>query len=182
MTAGQKDLVETLQKARELGTANLRVCQIDVTKGMSGPFQALWKGQVKPTLPWVVVRYPVQSGIDLSVWAGPLSAESLSSLGESPARSEIARRLLRGDSVVWLLVEGEDPKQNDLLARRLTDASQELERTLTLPTPAPDDPQINPDLPLKIAFSMVRVSRSDPAENLLVSQLVNWEPRLRKTT
>jgi hypothetical protein len=38
------------------------------------------------------------------------------------------------------------------------------------------------DPPLKIAFSIVRVARSDPAERLLVDQLLNWNPSLRNAT
>ena len=37
---------------------------------------------------------------------------------------------------------------------------------------------MNADLPLKIAFSTVRVARSDPAERMLVNMLLNWNTNL----
>jgi hypothetical protein len=37
---------------------------------------------------------------------------------------------------------------------------------------------VNPDLPLRIAFSTVRVARSNPAERMLVNLLLNWSTNL----
>jgi len=56
--------------------------------------------------------------------------------------------------------------------------TQKLQQTLVLPEPSPQDPPIIADLPLKIAFSTVRVARSDPAERMLVGMLLNRDPIL----
>jgi hypothetical protein len=182
LTSDQQALVESMQKASRDRTANLVVRKADVGGAMSGPFHALWKTQGEPDLPWMVLRYPANTGIVPSTWAGPLSADIVKSLVDSPVRRQIARSLLRGDTAVWLLLESGDQKQDDTLARTLETESRKLERTLELPTPAADDPPLITDLPLKIAFSTVRVARSDPAERLLVAQLLNWEPHLINLT
>ena len=85
---------------------------------------------------------------------------------------------MSGDAVVWLLLECGD-KRLDQEAGRLVEAEiRKLEQTLRLPEPSPLDPPINPDLPLKIAFSTLRVARSDPVEQMLVNTLLNWNTNL----
>ena len=74
-------------------------------------------------------------------------------------------------------------KKRDDEAGQLVEAeTPELERSLVLPERSPLDPPINPDLPLKIAFSTVRVARSDPAEHMLVNMLLNWNTNLITAT
>jgi len=181
-TAEQQAVVETLEKLGAGGAANLTVAKVDVSQAMSPPFRALWQAQANQELPWMVVRYPAQTGVERPVWTGPLSMESGRALADSPARRELCRRLLKGDTAVWLLLESGDKTQNDALARTLETESRKLEQTLELPKPAADDPQLNMDLPLRVAFSTLRVARSDPAEGRFVDQLLNWHPGLKNAT
>ena len=174
LPAEQQNLVEALAKAGKEGGANLLVLKANVSGDMSAPLRALWRAQPEPALPWLVVRYPAQTGIEPEAWSGPLDAEAARTLADSPARRELARRLFQGDSAVWLLLESGNPEQDDTLARTVETESRKLERTLKLPEPSPGDPPMIADLPLRIAFSTLRVARSDPAERFLVAQLVNW--------
>ncbi|HXP61802.1 MAG TPA: hypothetical protein VN829_15010 [Dongiaceae bacterium] len=174
LQAEQQNLVEALEKAGKEGGANLLVLKANVSGDMSAPLRALWRAQPQPVLPWLVVRYPAQTGIEPEAWSGPLDAEVARTLVDSPARREIARRLFQGDSAVWLLLESGNQEQDDALARTVETESRKLEGTLKLPQPSPGDPPIIADLPLRISFSTLRVARSDPAERFLVAQLVNW--------
>jgi hypothetical protein len=133
-------------------------------------------------MPWLVLRYPASTGIEPSVWSGPLEAETVKALVNSPARRELARRLVHGDTAVWLLLESGDKERDDSAARIADAESRKLEQTLELPEPAPGDPPIAAGLPLRIAFSTFRVARSDPAERLFVAQLLNWNPQMGKVT
>lgn len=182
LAAEQRALVEPLQKARQSGKANLLVNSADVSGNLPAAFRVLWVSQHGPPLPWVVVRYPADTGIEASAWAGPLSGELTASLLDSPAREELGRRLLSGVSAVWLLLEGADQPRNEAVELLLKRESERLSRTLELPKLGPDDPEISADLPLKIAFSTLRISRSDPAERMLVQQLLSWHPNLSKET
>jgi len=180
-TSEQQSEIEELEKTGREALANVVVRKVNVSGAMPAAFQSLWKAQGDPVLPWMVVRYPANTGIEPSAWTGKLSAGIAKSLVDSPARREIARQLLNGKTAVWLLLESGDKTRDDTLGRLLETESRNLERTLELPTPSPDDPPLSIDLPLKIAFSTVRVARSDPAERWFVNQLLNWEPHLRNT-
>ena len=54
---------------------------------------------------------------------------------DSPARREAARRLLRGDSIVFLLLEGRDKKANDAAAKLLGESMAGLQKSVRLPAP-----------------------------------------------
>jgi len=140
----------------------------------------LWQAQQNPTSPWMVVRYPRPAGIEGSAWEGALNAENVETLLDSPVRRDLAQRLLGGDAVVWLLLEGGDERQDKAADQLVETELRKLEQTLVLPEPSPLDPQVNPDLPLKIAFSMVRVARNDSAEGMLVNLLLNCHPKLKE--
>ena len=182
LTAEQQALVQALETTSQDGLANLAAVKVNVSDKMSEPMEALWKSQGNPALPCVVVRYPPQLRIEQSVWAGPLSAGNIRLLLDSPARREIARRLTKAETSVWLLLEGGDKQQDDEVAQLLETESKRLEKTLELPEQSPMDPEINPNLPLKIAFSILRVARSDPAERMLVNMLLNCDTNLSAAT
>src|SRR5262249_26472510 len=117
------------------------------------------------------------------VWTGRLTRPMIQPLLDSPARRELARRLLRGDSAVWILLESGSPEKDqpaaDLLQKELT----RLEKTLKLPQ---DDSQetvpLLSDLPLRIAFSVLRIAPDDPAENLLIPMLRRMDKKENQST
>jgi hypothetical protein len=133
--------------------------------------RALWESQGNAALPAVVVRYPGSLNIAEPAWTGPLAAETVRALVDSPARRELVRRLAAGDSAVWLLLECGDTERDAAAARLLDAESRRLETTLKLPEPAPGDPAISAGLPLKIAFSTLRIAHDDPAERVLLGLL-----------
>jgi hypothetical protein len=177
-TGQQQALLETLQKAGRDSLANLSVSNVNVSAEMPQPLRALWTAQANPNLPWMVVRYPRKTRIELPAWAGPVSAETVGALLESPVRQNIAQKLLGGDAVVWLLLESGDQRHDDQTAQLLEGELRKLEQSLVFPEPAPLDPPTNTNLPLKIAFSTVRFARSNPAERMLVNLLLNWNTNL----
>ncbi len=180
-TPDQQGAIDEFVSASRDRSANLIVREARLGQNMPQPFQELWKAQNQPTLPWAVVRYPAPTGIEPSLWSGPLQAQELKTLLDSPARRELSRRLLRGDTAVWLLVESGDKSRDDALARLLETESKRLEQRLELPRSLPDDPPLTSALPLKVAFSTLRIGRSDPGEHLFIDQLLNWDPRLKAT-
>jgi len=178
LTAEQQALLEQLEQAGRDRIANLAVSRVDLNVEVPPPLRAVLAAQEHQSLPWLVVRYPRQLRIENSVWAGPLSAEAVGALLDSPARRDIAQKLLSGDSVVWLLLECGDKKQDDEAGQLIEAETRSLKQTLKLPVPSPEDPPIIAELPLKIAFSTVRVARSDSAERMLVGMLLNRDSNL----
>ena len=173
LTTNQAALVEALEKTAFDLLANITVERVNLAGRMSEPMQTLWKAQTNAPLPWMVARYPGSLEASEPVWAGPLATETVRTLVDSPARRELVRRLTKGDAAVWLLLEHGGRARNDAVARLLETESRSLEKSLKLPEPAPDDPPARTELPLKIAFSTVRVSRADAAERMLVNMLLH---------
>jgi hypothetical protein len=177
-TQEQQALLARLEKAGRDGLANLSVSNVNCSAKMPESLRRLWAAQANPTLPWMVVRYPRKTKIELSAWSGPLNAATVGALLESPVRENIAQRLLGGDAVVWLLLESGDRRRDDQTAQLLNTELRKLEQSLVLPEHSPLDPPINTNLPLKIVFSTVRLARSEPAEGMLINLLLNWNTNL----
>jgi hypothetical protein len=161
--------------------ANVEIRTIDVSAGdMSPEVAAIWKNQPpRAQLPWAVIRYP-ESGEDAPlVWAGNLLDQSaLAQQLASPARDEIARRLLAGQTCVWVLLESGERAKDERLSAKLDQTLKRVATTIKLPEIAPDGPQLRSPLPLNVSFSILRVSRSDPREAALVKMLRVAEPEL----
>jgi hypothetical protein len=160
----------------EDGALNVAVEIVDVGRPMSDEHRRLWDRLQAPSLPWLALRFP--GGEGAIAWSGPYAEGSLRALADSPARRELVSRLLRGASAVWLLVEsgnaGLDAAASALLAAELP----KLEKSLPIAKPAPGDPPLRLDLPLAVAFSVLRVSASDPAESAFVETLRRGWPEL----
>jgi hypothetical protein len=95
-------------------------------------------------------------------------------------RRQLVKRIGAGETAVWLLLESGDRRKDDEAARLLESRLKQLTTTLKLPelTDAPED-RVTPDgPPLRIAFSVIRLSRTDAAEQLLVSMLLHSEEDL----
>lgn len=182
LTTNQAEIVTALEMTASNAIANLTVERVNLASEVSEPRQTLWKAQSNAALPWVVVQYPKAKEIEDPVWTGTLMDDALRTLVESPARREIARRLTKGESLVWLMLESGNRTSDDASVRLLEDESRKLENILKLPEPAPDDPPARSDLPLKIAFSTMRVSRVNPAEQMLINMLLRVDPSLTPIT
>lgn len=164
---------EFLLREIETSPVNMTVERVDVGETLEGPILDLWKAQKDPPLPWMVVCFPMSVGKIPPAWAGRPHKEDLRTLMDSPARQEVIRRLIRGDSAVWLLIEGGDPEQDEAAARLLAAQLAELEKTIPLPETDPEEMPLLSDVPLRIAFSILRLSRRDPVERGFLGMLAS---------
>jgi hypothetical protein len=158
---------------------NVEIRTVDVSAGdMSPQDAAIWKDQAHAQLPWAVIRYPESDEHAPLVWAGKLDQLALAGQLVSPARQEIAQRLLAGQACVWVLLESGERAKDDRLAAKLDETLKRVASAIALPEIALDGPQLRSPLPLKVSFSILRVSRSDPREAALVKMLRVAEPEL----
>ena len=178
LSSNQQAVVAALSNACDDGMVNMSVAQVDVGSGLTGNAEKLWKAQAHPDLPWVTVQYPAITGLETLAAKGSLTATFAQQLVDSPVRRDLRQRILKGDSIVWLMLESGDRKRDDKVATLLQTESKRLAGLIELPPVDPNDPRTEVNVTLKIAFSLLRMSRSDPAEQILVSQLVNLNPRL----
>ena len=109
-----------------------------------------WTPPLDGPLPWLVVAPP--GGSDGHVWSGQLRADDIQALVDSPARREVAHRLMQGDSAVFLFLESGQKEADAAAAQTLQATLAKMEKSLQLP---PDDGtgRVNSELPLKISFS-----------------------------
>jgi hypothetical protein len=177
--ADQAAIVE-LREAADLESddgarTNLTVHVFDVDQPMDAVAQALWESFEAPELPLVALRYPPTVPFGEALWAASLGEANLDALRDSPVRTEIAERLLDGDTGVWILLESGDAEQDTAAAKLLGDQLKALEGTLKpyhVPT-SPDDDEVP-----TVTLSMLRLSRDDPKEQVFVNQLLRSEADL----
>jgi hypothetical protein len=148
-----------------------------------------------PAAGQLILRYPERRGNarDEPIWQAPLTAENVRRLVGSPTRVELRRRLLSGESAIWVLIESGDPAKDDAAEKAMSEAMGDAQSSLELPTPeAASDPApsrpgphsnenaelLRTDLPMEIKFSLLRVKRNDPAEAALVAMLTHLEDDL----
>lgn len=201
---GDRGVVSFLEAASadRPGGANLIVRLADLSGKLEAPIEKIWRAQGGPDPPWMVLLAPAgfEPDADRRVWAGPLTAPAAEAIVDSPVRREIVRRILGGDSAVWVLLDGGDRAADEAAARLLRAELKKAEASVQLPEPYPDDfAEVAPDegepaeaapddgqpaeLPeAKAAFSLVRLRRADPAEAAFAAMLLACEPGLKAGT
>ena len=174
----QEAIVARLEKP---GVANVRVRRVDAAGKLNDRDKALVK-LAGGELPRLVVEYADPREKDLPALTGPLSDASVTALLDSPLRRDIARRIIDGQSAVWVLLECGDAAKDDKAAALLKAQVEAMPKVLKLPVP--DDATAEeilaaPGRPTpRVEFSLVRLSRTDAAEQALVSMLLHTEDDL----
>lgn len=127
--------------------------------------------------PYVVVRTSVNDKQSVNSWHGPLANFKAEHLLDSPARQEISKRLLKGDSVVWVVLKSPVAERNAQISQLLGNELKKLAKT----TPFPDGlglpgSELYSELPLLMQFSVMEVDPSDAREQFLVGLFSGFEP------
>lgn len=169
MEQEEQALVERLRIAPGQCFANVAVRTVDVSGQMEETMADLWTCQTNPQPPWIVVRAPETSADSSPVWAGRLTAAVADALLDSPARRKIVENLLRGATAVWVLLESGEAMRDEAAVDVLSAELKRLEKTLKLP--ASGEAKLRSPLPLAVEFALVRVTRTDPAEEFFVTLL-----------
>jgi hypothetical protein len=165
--------VGVLAEARQQRGANV---DVDSARAESAP-------------PRMVLRYPRAWGTEAVIWEGSPTAAAARAVLNSPARREIATRLCAGESAVWVFLSCGDDRKDAPAAALLQAELARLQKVLRLPPRHVPEGWVLRDewvsdygtagLPeLKLAFSMVRVARDDPAERVFVRTLLHSEEDL----
>ncbi len=160
--------------------ANIEIRYVDLAGDMSDRMERLWAAHGDTPPPVLVLRHPQEAGRRSVAWTAAASEANLQALWRSPARREIARRILDGHSIVWVLLAGAEG--NDRAEELLRTELAALQRTLQLPEPetAGQSPFTagDADADLRLELSVLRIDRNDSAEAAFVSMLLSTEPDL----
>ncbi len=185
---GGKDqaVAARLERAAGDDTAgcNITVHLVDLDGQPDRSMQSLWEAQATSELPWMVARYPVRSRPEKNLWAGRVDESGAELLVDSPVRREIARGIASGQAAVWVLLESGNRAKDEAACELLRAQLAEMEGILTAAM-QPEDLAAEAEgveegeVGVQITFSLVRVSRSDPAERVLVNLLLDSEEDLR---
>ncbi len=187
LTDEQQAVVDSLSVDGKAGkqSANVQVHAFDVAKldpQEDAELIELWKAEETDELPRMALYYPPNSLAHGRIWSGLPTKDAVDSLLDSPARREAARRILKGETAVWVFIEGGDKKLDNEKFQILEKNLSKAERTLKLPEVDAKDVAdglvtIDPT-ELKIKFSTMRLSRDDPKEASFIQMLLHSEPDL----
>lgn len=152
---------------------------VDLSTEIDDSTRALWQSLDLSRLPLLVVRQP-ESGIYRgSVWSGQLSRDTAKKIVDSPSRQEISKRIMDGEAAVFVLVESGNPAYDDDAAKIISEQLSQAEKELTLSSQFLDRADLEElEASPTPNFSVVQVSRDDPAEDVFVNMLMYCEPGL----
>ncbi len=188
MTEAAETVAHALERATLTGDpVNLSVRRIDLDGAVEPKARQLWDSIGDSTLPHVVLRFPARYSGPEVVHSGALKDFDLAPWLDSPLRQEIRRRLARGDSAVWVLVESGDSDKDATAQKVLEDTLAKLEKSLKLPELAAADIGLSESgaevsAPLAIKFSVLRMRQGDGAEKSLRDLLLRSEADLAELT
>lgn len=135
--------------------------------------------------PYLVVRMKLGKGRVVNGWHGTLSDAFEVGILDSPIRRELAKRLLSGHSVVWVVVRA-DTKTKPLVSNQTFNAKAatalksgfswlsthlELPEGIGLP-----GSELHSEIPLLLKFSTLEISRDDAKETFLINLFSELQP------
>ncbi|MDA1017888.1 MAG: hypothetical protein O3A00_25950 [Planctomycetota bacterium] len=185
LTAEQQRSADLLGKAGRSGekvvNLNLHTVDLDKLDPKSSDDDKFmleqWQKQKTDVLPWVVIDFPIPT--KGRVFQGPLAEidkKKVAELIDSPIRQQIAKKILAGETGVFVLLESGNKETDDKAAKLLTEQLAKLAKTMKLPeVDAADVAQglisVDPDK-LKIAFTVIRLKRDAPQEKAFINVLL----------
>ncbi len=161
--------------------ANAQLVLVDLSdeKNSEDSHRLLWTklslaGQ-QLQLPYLLVRLPHARG-PLNAWHGSLAQALQTALVESPVRSELSRRLLSGDSIVWLMVRSPDEARNEAVRKLVNEQCRILSSEIQLPEGIGlPGSELFSEVPLFLKFSLLEIDRDDSREQFLLKVFENFQ-------
>ncbi|MCA9214602.1 MAG: hypothetical protein KDB27_16130 [Planctomycetales bacterium] len=130
--------------------------------------------------PTIAVYFP--QGNARSVWRGELTATNIARLVDSPLRHEVIKRLVDGQSAVWVLIKSGDAEKDaaaeKMLAEKLKLANEEVLLPDQSLIEAEEEFRADNPIDLRVEFSMLTVDRSYAEENAFIDILLHSEEDL----
>ena len=184
----QKKLIDAFERSEGKNRANVELVTVDLDAAPPPELLSLLEKQKETELPRILLMPPPFTGSSTPLWSGKLedktSLPGFNAQVDSPVRRETVKRLLAGDSAVWICLESGNKEADDKAFKLLDAQLAKLGKELKLPEQTPEDLE-DPDsqvrfekLPVRIAFSTIRVSRDNSQEKGLIDQMMKTEDDL----
>ena len=151
---------------------------VDVSaEGASDPLWQSISNSGSIPLPYLIVRLRVGKDRFVNAWHGSLASAVDVNLLDSPVRRELARRLTKGESIVWLMLRTEDSDRCDAARQALESMCQQLAQTIELPdgVGAPGS-ELYSEIPLLLRFTVLEIDPKDSREQFLVQLFRGLRP------
>ena len=179
LSEAENSLLEEFKEGVEQDDAflNVEVFTKDLADPEAGELDKLLGDLVPEKLPAVALWYPWRMQREPPVLVWDFSAETVTQLLKSPAREEIVKRIIDGDSAVWLFVESENAETNKITLARINEELKAVEIELKEMQEENIDPETEG---LVYKFSVMSISRSDPEEKALLEMLMKSEEDLHE--
>ncbi len=162
------------------------------------PFLTMHESIGSPKEPTIVLVYPMRGPGNYIFWSGPLNETNVGRVKNSPLREKIAERIIGGDNAVWVVLESGNQEADDQAEKTLKDSiegfktayremfeayeevavSEEEEETLEENPAVEEAVEEAEEDPIR--FSVVRLSRDDEKEAVLIDLLMHTEPDLEE--
>ena len=127
----------------------------------------------------IILKYPASTRIQENVYENSLTKENFIKILQSPVRQKLIDKITGGDSLIFLLLEGSNKKQNNHIANIILKNIPILENEIKLPHEYADIPKedlqiYNTNIVFKL--SMMRLSRTNSEENVFINILTRSLP------
>jgi len=189
LSAPKQELVDLLKKyeAGDEHNSNIFVSNVDLSGEVDKGLKELWKKEKEAELPWMVVVSPPMWRPAKKVWSAPFNTKNVKRLLDSPHRRTIGRKILDGEVAVWVLLQSgnkeKDRKAAQKLQKNLDKVTEQLKKEMEMmypaaPPGAPGAGQTEQNKEVK--FSVMKMSRDNPAEAAFRSMLLESEKDLHE--
>ena len=168
----------------KLPNANCILKPVSIQDHADGSVHDVWKQRSQGTKTLALWLYP-QAARDVPsrlLMAEPWSTARIQSALDSPVRQEIGKRLLDGQSAVWIFIAGGHANKDEAAFQRLRKQLEHCQGQLTLPTL--EEMELDPaelerkKIHLRVEFSVITLKRDDASENALIQMLLQSEDDL----
>lgn len=182
LSTQEKALLERLEAAASSGESplNLLVRDVDTVTFSKEKLTELLQGPVPQELPLLVVWYPDQMGKKPPIWKEKLTSSLVEGLMYSPKRQQLAEKLIRGESVVWVFIPSGNRGKDDAAEKLIR---EELDSALALYSKNPFSVLSGgTQKKLPYGFPILKLSPNDPEERIFVETLLGSESDLHEYT
>lgn len=139
------------------------------------------KQDAEATIPQASLRMAMPTGRTVSHWQGSIEQAAAVSLLDSPVRKELVKRLLAGDSVVWLLLRSNNQVRSDASRDLLDESFEKLSASIRLPEGVGQPgSELHSEVPLLVKFSAIEIDPADKQEQFLIKWLAGFRPQSLK--
>ena len=174
-------ILDLLNKACDAsaGGPNINIRLVDPSADMDEATRQVWMPLSSGTQPAnsVLAALFAPGGGKTPIWSGAMDRADAEAIIDSPARRELARRLMSGQAGVWVLLESGKKDADDTAAAVLKTGIAHANQALQARAPMSPEEMEAASAPAmrNVEFSLLRISRDDAGERMFVPMLLATE-------